>query len=238
MGYAAVMDVRCEVAVPTFTPLAAPGRSTIPAEVSQAEARRQLGLHQNALAKLLGSGYLSLQKTCVGAAAGADFVTITTGSVVVIQTDVAAESDEVPAWRSHVGDGPELTDTEWLDASRGDWHGFDPDQALAARYALITLGSFITGVIRFHQLELSRHERYQIKHRFHAQIVARLTRPGPGQSPLADVERSRHEVTCGADERPLARLLGRRVRPKAGPQAYLWNAASPATTISAQEVHQ
>ena len=236
MGYASAMAVSVGSLVPTFVSLPTPGKAAS-SSLSQAEARRQLNLHQNALAKLLTSGYLSLQEACVEAAARADFMTIASGQVVVIQTDVATRSAEVPSWRSHVGDGPELTDTEWLDASRGDWHGFDPDQALTAGYALITLGSYITGVLKLRQLELSRHERYQIKHRFQARIVARLTRPGPGQPPLGDVERSRREVSCKPGERTLAQLLGRRIQSKAGPQAYLWAAASPAATMGAEEMN-
>ncbi len=228
-------------AIPTFVPVTLPGKPTASARLSQAEARRQLGVHQNALSKLIDSGYLSLGEACVEAAARADFMSIESGRVVVIQTDVATVSAEDPSWRPYVGDGPGLTDAEWLDASRGDWHGFDPHQALAAGYALITLGSYVTGVIRLLQLELSRHDRYQIKHRFEAQIVARLTETTPGQPPLADPERSRHEVACGPGEHTLARLLGRRIRPKAGPQAYLWDPARPAApmphpTASAHEV--
>ncbi len=227
MSYAACMASPA-IGVPTFVPVATGGMPAVSSRLSQAEARRQLGLHQNALSKLLNSGYLTLQEACVKKAARADFLAIASGQVVVIQTDVAAESAEVPSWRPYVGDGPELTDREWLDANRGDWHGFDPHQALAAGYALVTLGSYVTGVIRLHGLELSRHDRYQIKHRFQAQVVARLTTTGPGQPPLADAQRSRHEVACGPSERPLAQILGQRILPKAGPQAYLWRSAPPA----------
>lgn len=228
MDYAPGMSSVIGAAVPTFVPITTPGKPTVSSSLSQAEARRQLGLHQNALSKLLDSGYLSLQETCVEAAARADFMTITSGRVVVIQTDVVTVSAETPPWRPYVGDGPGLTDTEWLDASRGDWHGFDPHQALTAGYALITLGTYITGVIRLRQLELSRHDRYQTKHRFKAQIVARLTGAGASLPPLADPHRSRHEVACGPGERALAQLLGQRIRPKAGPQAYLWDPSSAA----------
>lgn len=226
MAYAARMAAPA-AAVPTFVSVAATTRPAASLTVSQAEARRQLSLHQNALSKLLNSGYLTLQEVCVEKAARADFLTIASGQVVVIQTDVAAESAEVPSWRPYVGDGPELTDAEWLDANRGDWHGFDPHQALTAGYALVTLGSYVTGVIRLHGLELSRHDRYQIKHRFHAEVVARLTTTSSGQPPLADAQRSRREVACGPNERPLAQILGQRIAPKAGPQAYLWRSAPP-----------
>lgn len=215
-------------AMPTFVTVTAPGKR-VSARLSQAEARRQLGMHQHALSKLIDSGYLSLDEACVEAAARADFMTIESGRVVVIQTDVATVSVEDPPWRMYVGDSPGLTDAEWLNASRGDWHGFDPRQALDAGYALITLGTYITGVIRLHQLELSRHDRHQIKHRFQAQIVARLTQTNSDQPPLADPHQARHEVACGPGEQALAQLLGQRIRPKAGPQAYLWNPTPPAT---------
>lgn len=219
------MGPTTEAVVPTFVPVSTPGKPAASSKLSQAEARRQLGLHQNALAKLLDSGYLSLQEACVAAAARAEFVDITTGRVVVIQTDVATESAEDPSWRRYVGDGPGLTDSEWLDASRGDWHGFDPDQALTAGYALITLGTFVTGIIRLRQLELSRHDRYQVKHRFRAEIVARLSESRSDQAPLADPNQSVHKVACGPVEGALVKILGQRIRPKAGPQAYLWNPA-------------
>jgi hypothetical protein len=50
-------------AEPTFVPVTSSGKPAASLSLSQAEARRQLGLHENALSKLLDSGYLSLRES-------------------------------------------------------------------------------------------------------------------------------------------------------------------------------
>ncbi|MFH6689304.1 hypothetical protein QVL82_10785 [Cellulosimicrobium funkei] len=138
-------------------------------------------------------------------------------------------------WRVATGDSPRLSDQMWVDAARGDWHNITPDPAV--RYMLIVLATFVTGVLRIdtHEAPVSYTIGSQRKHRFPATLVGRLGTT-PRSAHNAAVLTGEHMTRYGSDITPFERefvdnVLGKRVYPRAGVQAFLVEATVPADSF-------
>lgn len=197
--------------------------------VSKSEVLARAQLSRGALDKLLRAGYVGepFRESAVRRLAAAPWVTTRPDSAAfyVIQTDVAGRYVEDPGvrtWRDWVGDAPWLSDADWLNAARGDWHNLTG--AAARHYAGIVLGSFVTGILRFDDVDGTPTLRgTQLKWRFRATLVARLGPVAEGVHPLEDV--LAHRVAAPGitedERRVLLPLVGARIAPKAGPQVFV-----------------
>ena len=190
--------------------------------VSRTEVQARARLTRGALSKLEAAGYLKppYRETAVRELESAPEIQLRPGSRLWVIQTAAAEQEAAGGWRRYSGDAPWLKLNDWLDAVRGDWH--NTATAAAGDYAVVGLGTVVTGIIRLEGIdEHSPHE--QTGHRrFLASPIARLIdKTGAGRPLTRPRENLSLEVAIGSVEASLTDLIGARVEPRQGPPAYL-----------------
>jgi hypothetical protein len=157
------------------------------------------------IAKLLDAGYLKdLSLSSLDPIRKADFVSAG-GQLPLIQTAPAEESTD--DWRRWWGDAPALSDTDWLNAQRGDWTGAGPERIEKVGYLLVGLGGVITGVTKVLKAVPSGEPR---KARFELELLGRLT------GELKSFEKTFPETSTEEEQLFAFSLVGKRYEPRAG----------------------
>ncbi|WP_328974125.1 hypothetical protein [Streptomyces canus] len=183
---------------------------------SRSQAANALGLSPNTVGKLLDSRFLrDLQAARVMALAHAPQVSVTAGILPVLRTAAAAPPAHKDDDRDFIGDSPELTDEQFLEASRRWWR-CDPQMIVAAGVLPVAVAGWVTGVLAIHKADATWRLPREVRHSFTATVAGRV---GALDAP----ETFRVLATDPAVADLTGKLLGARVQAavSGGPIAYL-----------------
>lgn len=190
--------------------------------VSRAEVQARARLTRGALSKLEAAGYLTPPYREAGAREleSAPEIRVRPGSRLWVIQTAAVEREIDGWWRRYSGDAPWMPLNDWLDAVRGDWH--NTAAAEAGDYAIVGLGTVVTGIIRLDGIDKHSPHNRTGHRRFFASPIARLIdKTGAGRPLENPSENLSLKVATGSLEAGLTDLIGARIEPRQGPPAYL-----------------
>ena len=180
--------------------------------LSRNQAASLLGVSLATVDKLVSSQYLpALTSSAVLTLAATPYVSVTAGVLPVLRTASAQPAND---GRAFMGDAAYLTDTQFQEANAGWWRS-DSDAITGAGVLAVSIGSFITGVLRVHGVADLVSRPQGTRHFYKTTLVGRV-----GVLGVPDTYRVNSMEPTSAD---LARqLLGSRTRTvSGGPIAYL-----------------
>lgn len=184
---------------------------------TRSQAANALGLSPNTVGKLLDSRFLrDLQATRVLTLARAPHVSVVQGVLPVLRTAAAAPPLDEDDDRDFIGDSPDLTDEQFLRASR-QWWRCEPETIVAAGVLPVAVAGWVTGVLTITGHDGTQHRgRGEVRHSFTATVAGRVgTLDAPESFRVLATDRAVADLT--------GRLLGARVHTavSGGPIAYL-----------------
>ncbi|MEV5016644.1 DNA-binding protein [Streptomyces sp. NPDC053780] len=184
---------------------------------TRSQAAHVLGVSANTVGKLLGSGFLrDLQAARVCALARAPHVSVVQGVLPVLRTAAAVCPADGDDDRDFIGDSPDLSDEQFLRASR-QWWRCDPETIVAAGVLPVAVAGWVTGVLAVQGHEGTRHGgRGEVRHSFTATVAGRVgALDAPATFRVLATDRAVADLT--------GTLLGARVHTavSGGPIAYL-----------------
>ncbi|QOD05873.1 hypothetical protein [Pseudarthrobacter sp. BIM B-2242] len=191
------------MATPSIT--LTPADPVIEEELSPNAAAGYLLTSRANVTKLRAAGYLAdLTVESLKPVRTADLVTAG-GKLPLIQTAPAERSTD--GWRTWWGDAPHLSNSDWLNAQRGDWTGAGAARIVDAGYLLVGIGGLITGVTKVVKAVPSGDPR---KSRFELELLGRLT------GEVRSLEKDFPETASDEDQLFAHSLVGKRYEPRAG----------------------
>lgn len=181
--------------------------------LSRNQAASLLGMSLATIDKLLRSGYLQgLAAASVLPLAKTPYVTCVAGVLPVLRTAAATPSDD---GREFMGDAAFLNDDQFVEGNAGWWRS-DPGAITGAGILPVSIASFITGVLRIHEVaESEQTGPREVRHFYKATVAGRVGVLG---------DRDTYRITSEEPEvaELVRKLLGSRVRTvSGGPIAYL-----------------